>query len=102
MNFNSVRRYSTMLACTTFLCVPSAKAATHAVVYSFCTGLGICSDGAIPAAGLIDVNGILYGTTTEGGDNNCGNCGAVFALDPNTGKETVLYSFAGADGMNPV
>ena len=43
------------------------------VLHSF----GYGSDGATPQAGLIDVNGTLYGTTSAGGAN--GN-GTVFAL----------------------
>jgi uncharacterized repeat protein (TIGR03803 family) len=39
----------------------------------------------------------MYGTTFEGGASTQGT---VFKLDA-TGKETVLYSFAGADGANP-
>ena len=55
----------------------------------------------------MDKSGSLYGTTTEGGKENCVpsgmaiSCGTVFRLDT-TGKETVLYSFTGApDGANP-
>ena len=35
------------------------------------------SDGASPRDTLIGVHGILYGTASEGGDNNTGN---VFSL----------------------
>lgn len=57
------------------------------------------SDGAIPTAGLIDVNGTLYGTTSQGGASNDGT---VFSVDPKTGKEKVLYSFkGGSDGASP-
>jgi uncharacterized repeat protein (TIGR03803 family) len=68
------------------------------VLYSFTGG----ADGANPVAGLaLDPAGNLYGTTEFGGAA-C-NCGVVFRLDK-TGKETVLYSFAGgsADGAHPV
>jgi uncharacterized repeat protein (TIGR03803 family) len=56
-------------------------------------------DGASPFAGVIrDAAGNLYGTTPKGGALNSGT---VFKLDT-TGKETVLYSFAGgADGSYP-
>jgi uncharacterized repeat protein (TIGR03803 family) len=62
-------------------------------------------DGSSPSAGLIrDSAGNLYGATYEGGDGPCNSdfgCGVVFKIDP-TGKETVLYNFAGppADGEN--
>jgi uncharacterized repeat protein (TIGR03803 family) len=56
-------------------------------------------DGALPGAGLIDVDGTLYGTT-EGGGSAC-NCGTVYSISP-TGVEKVLYRFAGgADGADP-
>jgi uncharacterized repeat protein (TIGR03803 family) len=78
---------------------------TETPIYSFAGG----KDGAYPVAGLINVNGTLYGTTQQGGNANAAcypsGCGTVFALDPTTGKETVLYSFCNqtncADGANP-
>jgi len=76
------------------------------VVYSFC-GQQNCTDGDFPGGGLIDVKGMLYGVTWSGGANCIGEsgCGAVFALDPNTGAEKVVYSFCGqlncVDGLYP-
>jgi uncharacterized repeat protein (TIGR03803 family) len=63
---------------------------------------GNTSDGAAPQAGLIDVNGTLYGTTSAGGGKNqqaCaqafGNsCGTVFSITP-AGQYRVLYRFKG-------
>lgn len=53
-------------------------------------------NGAEPEASLIDVNGVLYGTTFTGGTSRKGsNAGTVFSIDPSTGAETVLYSFCG-------
>ena len=61
------------------------------------------SDGQVPIAGLVNVNGILYGTTQYGGAS-CGSagCGTVFSLT--TGDaEAILYSFGGPpDGAAPV
>jgi uncharacterized repeat protein (TIGR03803 family) len=58
-------------------------------LYSFCTQVD-CTDGAVPAAGLVqDTNGDLYGTTTDGGANNQGT---VFKITP-AGALTTLYSF---------
>ena len=56
-------------------------------------------DGEYPYAGVIrDAAGNLYGTTYGGGASGWGT---VFEINP-TGKETVLYSFAGAaDGASP-
>lgn len=58
------------------------------------------SDGRFPISSLIiDGDGNLYGTTPLGGP---GCCGTVFKVTPK-GKETVLYSFTGADdGANPI
>jgi uncharacterized repeat protein (TIGR03803 family) len=57
-------------------------------------------DEALPAAGLTDVNGTLYGTTTAGGNYNDGT---VFRLRTTGGWKVLLYSFkGGADGANPV
>jgi uncharacterized repeat protein (TIGR03803 family) len=52
----------------------------YAVLYRFTGG----ADGANPAANLINVNGTLYGTASEGGDTiNCkAGCGTVFAFTP--------------------
>jgi hypothetical protein len=36
----------------------------------------------MPDAGLIAVNGTLYGTTWEGGGSGCDGSGTVFALTP--------------------
>jgi uncharacterized repeat protein (TIGR03803 family) len=70
------------------------------VLYSF---KGTPNDGANPAAGLIDVNGTLYGTTSLGG-HACygyGSCGTVFKVTT-AGLETVLHTFAGgSDGALP-
>jgi uncharacterized repeat protein (TIGR03803 family) len=62
------------------------------------------SDGAYPNAGLTNVNGTLFGTTWLGGSGcgGSGSCGTVYSVTT-TGKEKVLYSFAGgSDGANPL
>ncbi len=66
------------------------------LLYSFTGGV----DGAYPYATLVrDQAGNLYGTTTQGGT---AGVGVVFKINK-SGKETVLYSFAGgADGNTPV
>ena len=59
---------------------------------------GSPGDGAIPRAGLVNVNGTLYGTTFSGGTHNKGT---VFAITT-SGAETVLHSFRGyPDGAHP-
>jgi uncharacterized repeat protein (TIGR03803 family) len=87
------------LGCGTVYVVNPSSRHDH-VVYRFQGG----TDGASPAASLIDVNGILYGTTSGGGGTRCHaqGCGTVFALDPSTGQETILYRFQGQkDGADP-
>jgi uncharacterized repeat protein (TIGR03803 family) len=63
------------------------------------------SDGAKPHAGLLNVNGILYGTTSGGGGSGCSfahGCGTVYTIST-TGEEKVLYSFrGGSDGEGPI
>ncbi len=74
------------------------KTGVETVLHSF----GGANDGASPTPGLINVNGTLYGTTEDGGAHNGGT---VFTLDPQTGSETVVYSFCGqancTDGEHP-
>jgi|SRR5580700_6554842 uncharacterized repeat protein (TIGR03803 family) len=79
---------------------------SYSVVYSFKGE----PDGAFPNAGLTILKGKLYGTTTLGGvqgDCETGGCGAIFAFDPGSGQEAVLYAFKGGgyayeDGANPL
>lgn len=82
------------------------KTGKEKVLYSFCSQMQgyDCLDGDEPQAGLIDVNGILYGTTTGGGDEGCESrgCGTVFSFDRKTGAEAVLHNFgATGDGAVP-
>jgi uncharacterized repeat protein (TIGR03803 family) len=75
-------------------------------VYQFQGASTSVGDGANPMAGLIDVDGTLYGTTYDGGDPTAcnGGCGTVFSFVPKTGVESVIYTFEGAnnsDGSNP-
>jgi uncharacterized repeat protein (TIGR03803 family) len=73
------------------------RAGNETVLYNF---VGT-PDGASPYGGLVlDAAGNLYGTTRYGGASNYGT---VFKLNPTTGQETVLYSFAGGgqDGEYP-
>lgn len=71
-----------------------SAAGAETVLHSFGAG----TDGKNPVARLImDGAGNLYGTTNIGGVS--GN-GTVFEISA-AGTETVLYSFAGADGAGP-
>lgn len=75
-------------------------------LHSFCSEPH-CTDGRNSGNGLVAVNGTLYGTTVAGGANYaaCENagCGVIYALDPGTASETVVYSFLGGanDGWGP-
>jgi len=60
----------------------------ESLVYSF----GEAGDGVHPRAALVLARGRLFGTVSEGGDLGYG---AVFALDPATGRESVLHTFGG-------
>jgi len=73
-----------------------ARAASETVVYSFKGA----PDGQYPGAGLVDVGGVLFGTTQAGGAYGPGT---VFSVTK-AGAETVLHSFAagGSDGWLPL
>ena len=71
----------------------------ESVLYNFPNG---ASDGADPAAGLINVNGNLYGTTAGGGDyGTYDTYGTAFSITT-SGSLTSLHSFgSGTDGSRP-
>jgi uncharacterized repeat protein (TIGR03803 family) len=81
---------------------------SESLLYSFTGG----SDGGGPDSVLLfDAQGNLYGTTQNGGNEQCGGtgCGVVFELSPYAGgtwTETVLYTFCSlsgcADGERPL
>jgi uncharacterized repeat protein (TIGR03803 family) len=65
---------------------------------------GICcgnSDGSFPFSGLTlnPKDGMLYGTTINGGGSS--DNGTIYKIDPNSGAETVVHAFSGADGAHP-
>jgi uncharacterized repeat protein (TIGR03803 family) len=86
---------------TVFKITPDGKLTT---LYKFCSqGGSQCTDGAQPAAGLVEaINGDLYGTTEYGGAK--GNDGTVFRITP-SGALTTLHRFcfqSGClDGISP-
>jgi len=85
---------------------PDEKTGAEKVLYSFCSRQG-CIDGSYPLAGLVNVSGMLYGTTVEGGSSGCNGdgCGAAFSFAPKTRAEKVVYAFCHqkncTDGTNP-
>jgi uncharacterized repeat protein (TIGR03803 family) len=70
-----------------------ASAQTYTVLKSF-TG----DDGAEPNAGLVLADGILYGTTAQGGSSSCGT---VFQVNTDGSAYSVLKNFTGSDGLYP-
>ena len=76
------------------------------VLHAFTGG----TDGKYADAGVaVNSKGLLFGTTTNGGDltcNNGGGCGVVFALHPGGAQwqETVLHTFEddATDGGMPM
>lgn len=79
---------------TVYAITPSGS---ETVLHSFEDG---SQDGKNPRAGVIDVDGALYGTTVHGGVASC-YCGTVFEVTL-SGAEIVLHSFTGApDGFGP-
>jgi uncharacterized repeat protein (TIGR03803 family) len=74
-----------------------------AVLHSFCSLPG-CADGQVPIGTLLLGNdGNFYGTTWQGGDQNCGlpsGCGTVFRISPN-GTFVTLHTFEWTDGAGP-
>jgi uncharacterized repeat protein (TIGR03803 family) len=52
---------------------------------------GYNEDGIEPVSPLTYFNGVLYGTSSAGGDTNCG-CGNIFSITP-AGAYTILHVF---------
>ena len=75
---------------TVYRLTPSGSGYTETILYSFAGG----NDGKDPGAGVIDVNGSLYGTTGGGGAHDYGT---VFKLTPSGSgyAESTLYGFKG-------
>lgn len=81
---------------TIFSIRPSGQAGS--ILYAFGSRK---DDGSFPHAGLVYLNGVLYGTTANGGAHGFG---AVFAVSPSGKDEHTVYSFNGhgTDGWGPV
>ena len=82
-----------------------SDAQSETVIKAFICPNGLGRDGCVPTGGVIARNGVLYGTTTNGGEGLGG--GVVYALtQPSIAggawSEHVLYTFlGGADGSGP-
>jgi uncharacterized repeat protein (TIGR03803 family) len=68
---------------------------TVTAISKFSAGAG----GSKSAAGVVDVGGVLYGTTQQGGTStNCTDgCGVIYQLSK-TSQYSALHSFTGTDG----
>ncbi|MGD0142032.1 MAG: hypothetical protein ABSC92_02630 [Rhizomicrobium sp.] len=93
-----------ILALSLLLVLPSwpASAGSEKILYTFQGG----TDGANPGpySGLINVGGLLYGTTGTGGGTGYGGkgCGTVFSFTTE-GTEKIVYRFLGGqDGSSPL
>jgi uncharacterized repeat protein (TIGR03803 family) len=65
-------------------------------IYNFCAQTN-CNDGEFPFSGLVQAsNGLLYGTTNNGGTHSGGT---VFAMSL-TGKLTTIHNFCSANNCN--
>ncbi len=83
---------------TVFKLAPNGSTYAESILYNFQGG----SDGQYPFGNLIaDKTGALFGTTQLGGS---GSDGTVFVLNPaGSGySESILYSFSGHDGAQPL
>jgi uncharacterized repeat protein (TIGR03803 family) len=75
---------------------------TENVIYHFKGGVG---DGANPASGLTELHGMLYGTTTDGGEGCAqsdfpSGCGTVYRIGKN-GDEKVVLNTGKIGSVNP-
>lgn len=79
----------------------NVKTKIETVLYSF---QGKRKDGGTPVGGLVlDGKGNLYGTASVGGSaRGNGGYGVIFKLGIKSGQYTVVHTFAGTDGAQPV
>lgn len=91
---------------TAFKLTPSGSGYAESVIYSFTLDNG---DGGMPQAALVaDAHGVLYGTTSGGGNgwgSEClaeGGCGTAFTLTPSGSgyTEAVIHSFHDANDLS--
>ena len=77
----------------------AAQHSNYALLYAFAGG----ADGAYPEGDITHEDGVLYGTTFNGGDSKqCANgCGTVFSLKLQDQAKSTVFSFQFKDGANP-
>lgn len=59
---------------------------------------GGTDDGAQPHSGVLEINGVFYGMTAEGGNEGKG---VIYKINPDGTDFSVLYSFHKSTGHNP-
>ncbi|HTS18123.1 MAG TPA: choice-of-anchor tandem repeat GloVer-containing protein [Verrucomicrobiae bacterium] len=91
---SKVGRLFRLMAATMLLSTSAAHAQVFSNVFTF-----VGTNGAAPSGPLILTNGLLYGTTAQGGTN--GNGGLVFSVSTNGSNFTVVHDFAAASGETP-
>jgi uncharacterized repeat protein (TIGR03803 family) len=97
---------------TVYRLVHSGSSWTLYTLYYFKGLTRTTQDGGLPySRAVMGPNGVLYGTTHNGGAgeecNQLHGCGVIYSLEPRAGnmlapwEETVLYAFGGNNGANP-
>ncbi len=76
----------------------ATEAQSVTVVYSFCSQQN-CTDGQYPSAGVIDLGGMLYGTTSGGGADS--SYGTVFSFDTFAPGRDVFFRPSGSHRSEP-
>ncbi len=85
------------LGCGTVFAI-GLSPSSYTQLYAFSGGPG---DGADPVGGLVEgPDGVLVGTTAQGGGGNCGQagCGTVYQLDPFSGPGVSPVTILSAPG----
>jgi hypothetical protein len=67
------------------------RSVIECVLHSF----GAPGDGELPTARLLNINGVLYGTTSAGGSER--HYGTVFTILP-SGQEQIIYDGSNSNG----
>jgi len=74
------------------------KIQTDGTGYSMLYDFTVTADGLQPSASLISIGSYLYGTTYDGGTNNCG---VIFKIMPNGTGYTKIFDFTNTTGKSP-
>jgi uncharacterized repeat protein (TIGR03803 family) len=78
----------------------ASKAGKLTLIYSFTGHQGNAYDGATPSSPLVEANGVLYGSTDNGGSFGKGT---IYKLTPAKKgyTESIIWNFDGSDGLDP-